>query len=30
MGVRVDPEVEANGLDLELHGETAYHGGGLH
>jgi Amt family ammonium transporter len=30
IGVRVDPEVEANGLDLSLHSETAYHGGGLH
>ena len=27
MGVRVDPEAEATGLDLALHGETAYHGG---
>ena len=27
MGVRVDPETEYNGLDLALHGETAYHSG---
>jgi len=27
MGVRVDPEAEATGLDLALHGENAYHGG---
>ena len=30
IGVRVDPEVEATGLDLALHSETAYHGGNLH
>ena len=30
IGVRVDPEVEATGLDLALHSETAYHGGSLH
>jgi ammonia channel protein AmtB len=30
IGVRVDPEAEAQGLDLALHAETAYHGGGLH
>ncbi len=30
IGVRVDPEVEATGLDLALHSETAYHGGTLH
>ncbi|MFZ4719142.1 MAG: ammonium transporter [Ilumatobacteraceae bacterium] len=30
IGVRVDPEVEATGLDLALHGETAYHDGNLH
>jgi Amt family ammonium transporter len=28
MGVRVDAEEEATGLDLALHGETAYHNGG--
>jgi len=28
IGVRVDAETEATGLDLALHGETAYHGGG--
>jgi len=28
IGVRVDPEDEATGLDLALHSETAYHGGG--
>jgi ammonia channel protein AmtB len=28
--VRVDDEAEAQGLDLALHAETAYHGGGLH
>jgi Amt family ammonium transporter len=26
MGIRVDDETEHNGLDLALHGETAYHG----
>ncbi len=30
IGIRVDPEVEATGLDLALHSETAYHGGGQH
>ena len=30
VGIRVDDEAEATGLDLALHGETAYHGGGLH
>jgi len=30
IGVRVDAEAEATGLDLALHGETAYHSGGLH
>jgi Amt family ammonium transporter len=30
IGIRVDPEAEATGLDLALHGETAYHGGTLH
>ncbi|MGB8860606.1 MAG: ammonium transporter [Ilumatobacteraceae bacterium] len=30
IGVRVDAEAEATGLDLALHSETAYHGGGLH
>jgi Amt family ammonium transporter len=30
MGVRVDAESEATGLDLAQHGETAYHSGGLH
>ena len=30
IGVRVDDEAEAQGLDLALHAETAYHGGGLH
>ena len=30
IGVRVDAETEATGLDLALHSETAYHGGGLH
>ena len=30
MGVRVDAEAEATGLDLAQHGETAYHSGGLH
>jgi len=29
IGVRTDPEAEATGLDLALHGETAYHNGGL-
>jgi Amt family ammonium transporter len=29
IGVRVDGEHESTGLDLALHGETAYHGGGL-
>ena len=29
IGVRVDQEAEATGLDLALHGETAYHNGGL-
>jgi ammonium transporter, Amt family len=29
IGVRVDDEHESTGLDLALHGETAYHGGGL-
>ena len=29
IGVRVDEEQEATGLDLALHGETAYHSGGL-
>jgi Amt family ammonium transporter len=28
IGVRADAETEATGLDLALHGETAYHGGG--
>jgi Amt family ammonium transporter len=27
IGVRVDAETESTGLDLALHGETAYHGG---
>ena len=27
IGVRVDAEAEATGLDLALHSETAYHGG---
>jgi ammonium transporter, Amt family len=27
VGLRVSDEAEANGLDLELHGETAYHAG---
>jgi Amt family ammonium transporter len=27
VGVRVDAEAEAQGLDLALHSETAYHGG---
>ncbi|MCB0954963.1 MAG: ammonium transporter [Ilumatobacteraceae bacterium] len=30
IGVRVDAETEYTGLDLALHSETAYHGGGLH
>jgi ammonium transporter, Amt family len=30
IGVRVDVEAETTGLDLALHSETAYHGGGLH
>jgi Amt family ammonium transporter len=30
IGVRVDDEAEAQGLDLALHAETAYHGAGLH
>ena len=30
IGIRVDAEAEATGLDLALHGETAYHGGNLH
>ncbi|MDO8363278.1 MAG: ammonium transporter [Actinomycetota bacterium] len=30
IGVRVEAEAEATGLDLALHSETAYHGGGLH
>ena len=30
IGVRVEAEAEATGLDLALHGETAYHSGGLH
>jgi Amt family ammonium transporter len=30
IGVRVDDEAERTGLDLALHAETAYHGGGLH
>ena len=30
IGVRVDAEAETTGLDLALHSETAYHGGGLH
>ncbi len=30
IGVRVDAEAEYTGLDLSLHSETAYHGGGLH
>lgn len=30
IGIRVEPEHEATGLDLALHSETAYHGGGLH
>ncbi len=30
IGIRVDAEVEATGLDLALHSETAYHGGGSH
>ncbi|HNJ97573.1 MAG TPA: ammonium transporter [Ilumatobacteraceae bacterium] len=30
IGVRVDAETESTGLDLALHSETAYHGGGLH
>ena len=30
IGIRVDAEAEATGLDLALHGETAYHGGSLH
>jgi Amt family ammonium transporter len=29
IGVRVEPEVEATGLDLALHSETAYHGGSI-
>ncbi|MFM7251459.1 MAG: ammonium transporter [Ilumatobacteraceae bacterium] len=29
IGVRVDVDDEATGLDLALHGETAYHSGGL-
>jgi ammonium transporter, Amt family len=29
IGVRVDAEHEATGLDLALHGETAYHSGGI-
>ena len=29
VGVRVGEEQEATGLDLALHGETAYHSGGL-
>jgi len=29
IGVRVDEEQEATGLDLALHGETAYHSGSL-
>ncbi|MEI8241214.1 MAG: hypothetical protein WCI22_17520 [Actinomycetota bacterium] len=28
IGARVDPEDEMTGLDLALHSETAYHGGG--
>lgn len=30
IGIRVDGEAESTGLDLALHGETAYHSGGLH
>lgn len=30
IGVRVEAEAENTGLDLALHGETAYHSGGLH
>jgi len=30
IGIRVDAEAETTGLDLALHSETAYHGGGLH
>jgi Amt family ammonium transporter len=30
IGIRVDAEAESSGLDLALHGETAYHSGGLH
>jgi len=30
IGIRVDVEAETTGLDLALHSETAYHGGGLH
>ena len=30
IGIRVDAEAESTGLDLALHSETAYHGGGLH
>ena len=29
IGVRADEESEAMGLDLAMHGETAYHSGGL-
>lgn len=29
IGVRVSPEQEVSGLDLALHGETAYHSGGM-
>jgi ammonium transporter, Amt family len=29
IGVRVEQEDEATGLDLALHSETAYHNGGL-
>ena len=29
VGVRVDVEAEATGLDLALHRETTYHSGGL-
>ena len=29
IGVRVTPEQEVAGLDLALHGETAYHSGGM-
>jgi Amt family ammonium transporter len=29
IGVRVSAEQEVSGLDLALHGETAYHSGGM-